>query len=162
MQPFGRPVPHLNRHVRTNRFSVAIGCAFIGLVLTVADSLLRNIDFDLLLILMMVVSMFVVGLIAAPFIDDIIPIRMYEGVLRTYTSLSTTVAVGWEKMRKVSTLTIAPGLSYLVLNDGRPYLLRGLIPLFISNRSEFYEDLVNVVGEDHIVTKALKARGFDW
>ena len=57
-------------------------------------------------------------------------------------------------------MIIWPGLRWILLDDGKPYLKMAGIPVFILDRATFYDDVVAVVGQHHVVSLALKRNGF--
>ena len=58
-------------------------------------------------------------------------------------------------------MNFMPGLKYLSVLDGTGYFTRALIPTFITNRQEFYDDVVEFAGENHPLAAALRWHGFN-
>ena len=88
------------------------------------------------------------------------PIIVEKDGIRTYDGFGIKAFVRWEDIKSTRKMVIWPGLRWILLDDGKPYLKMAGIPVFSLDRATFYDDVVAVVGQHHVVSLALKRNGF--
>ncbi|MGI8922524.1 MAG: hypothetical protein ACR2HJ_00555 [Fimbriimonadales bacterium] len=102
-----------------------------------------------------------VAWLSAKLMDEIGWIMVEPEGIRGYNSLGLRSLARWDRIRKVRNLTLMPGMiNYLVLDDGRGYFLSVCMPLYIERKTEFYAQVASFAGDDHLLAKALRERGF--
>ena len=121
------------------------------------------LDGEILFVVVGIAAMVAVPFICAEFLKTIeksAPISVQSDGIHTYDGMGSKAFVRWSQIKRVRNMWLSPGLKWLLLDDGRGYIKLAGIPVFIKERSAFYREVVKAVGEDHIVSKALRENGF--
>jgi len=93
-------------------------------------------------------------------LEKITPIVITADGIHTYDGFGVKAFVRWQDVRKTGNMILWPGLSWLLLDDGRNYFRLAGIPLFVEDRNALYEQIVRMAGEGHVVAVSLRERGF--
>lgn len=92
--------------------------------------------------------------------DMILPTRADSDGMVSYNGWGIRRKVAWDRITGAKVMNFMPGLKYLAVLDGTNYFNRILIPTFITNKSELYDDVVEFAGVDHPLAAALRRHGF--
>ena len=92
--------------------------------------------------------------------DVLLPVVPNQYGLACYNTFSFKREVAWDRIVGTKRMSVFPGLPYLSILDGTGYFNRGLIPLFSVGKGDFYDSVVEIVGEQHPLAIALRRECF--
>lgn len=88
------------------------------------------------------------------------PITVQTDGIHTYDGFGAKAFVRWQDIKRTRNMILWPGLKWLLLDDGRGYMKLAGVPVFMKDKSGFYQEVLKLVGEDHVLAVALRDNGF--